>query len=174
MLAAGFAAAMLALSSAEPAPQAERTYTAPGLGIAFDYAPGRRVGPCPEGPDPACVALFEGDRHLISFQTYPGALEEVAAREAGFQRNDAGVLMTTYGRFTPVAVEPFDGAGWKGLKATITCGVSDEDTGFHAAGGECLWAVVGDGRRAVVANTQGRYGLDDQTLASLTSIRFLP
>ena len=56
----------------------------------------------------------------------------------------------------------------------VTCGISDAETGFHAAGGECLWAVIGDGERAVVASTQGILGLDDDTMRTLTSIRFLP
>jgi hypothetical protein len=53
-----------------------------------------------------------------------------------------------------VPVQRFAGEGWTGMKAVFTCGVSDEN-GFHAAGGECLWAVVGDGRRAVVVSTDG-------------------
>ena len=158
------------------APAGWNTVSEPGLGIAFDLAPGRRTGPCPEAAEGSanCVALFEGDTHLISLQTHTGALAAVAAAEAGFERNDKGVLMTTWGRFQPVAVESFAGDGWTGQKAVITCGISDAETGFHAAGGECLWAVIGDGRRAVVANTQGINGRDADTMASLMSLRFLP
>ncbi|WP_339933757.1 hypothetical protein [uncultured Brevundimonas sp.] len=156
-------------------PAGWRTVTEPALGIAFDLAPGRRTGPCPEASEAGnCVALFEGDTHLISLQTHAGTLAAVAAAEAGFERNDKGVLMTTYGRFQPVPVESFTGPGWTGQKATVTCGISDAETGFHAAGGECLWAVVGDGRRAVVANTQGINGLDADTTATLMSVRFIP
>ncbi len=157
-------------------PAGWQTVTDPALGIAFAIAPGRRTGPCPEAAEGAanCVALFEADTHLISFQTHTGTLAAVAAAEAGFEPNAEGVLMTTYGRFQPVPVETFAGNGWSGQKAVITCGISDEETGFHAAGGECLWAVVGDGRRAVVANTHGINGLDGDTMASLMSLRFLP
>ena len=58
------------------------------------------------------------------------------------------------GRGTPQAVERFSGAGWRGMRATITCGISDPETGFHAAGGECYWAVLSNGKRAAVANTR--------------------
>jgi hypothetical protein len=187
LTAAALAACKPAGKSAEPvpapadAPVAAATSAAdhgsfsdPDLGIAFDYAAGRRTGPCPEVEGPGCIALFEGDDHLISFLVKDGAVEAVAAAEAGFERNAEGVLMTTYGRFQPVAVESFSGAGWTGLKAVVTCGISDAETGFHAAGGECLWAVVGDGQRAVVASTQGVRGTDEATMRTLTSIRFLP
>ncbi|WP_332678567.1 hypothetical protein [Brevundimonas sp.] len=169
------AAAPAATTVASPAAAGDRTvFSDPAIGIAFDHAPGRRTGPCPDVEEAGCVALFEGDKHVISLQVKDGAVGAVAAAEAGFERNSDGVLMTTYGRFAPVPVEPFSGPGWTGLRARVTCGVSDGETGFHAAGGECLWAVIGDGERAVVASTQGILGLDDDTMRTLTSIRFLP
>lgn len=169
------AAASATTTVASPAAAGDRTvFSDPGLGIAFDHASARRTGPCPDGEEAGCVALFEGDKHVISLQLKDGAVGAVAAAEAGFERNADGVLMTTYGRFAPVPVEPFSGPGWTGLRARVICGVSDEETGFHAAGGECLGAVIGDGERAVVASTQGILGLDDDTMRTLTSIRFLP
>ena len=168
-------AAAPATATAAPTAADDRVaFSDPALGIAFDHASSRRTGPCPDVEGAGCVALFEGDAHLISLQVKDGALETVAAAEAGFERNADGVLMTTYGRFQPVAVESFSGTGWTGLKAVVTCGIEDAETGFHAAGGECLWAVIGDGQRAVVASTQGVRGTDDDTLRTLMSIRFLP
>lgn len=168
-------AAAPATAAVAPPTAADRvTFSDPALGIAFDHAPERRTGPCPDVEGAGCVALFEGDAHVISFQVTDGAVEAVAAAEAGFERNADGVLMTTYGRFEPVAVESFSGAGWTGLKAVVICGISDPETGFHAAGGECLWAVIGDGERAIVASTQGVRGTNDDTLRTLMSIRFVP
>ncbi|MBY4723388.1 MULTISPECIES: hypothetical protein [Burkholderia] len=57
------------------------------------------------------------------------------------------------------------------MRATIT-GISDPETGFHAAGGDCYWAVLSNGKRAVVANTQGIVGTDDATMHSVSSFRF--
>lgn len=171
------AATASAAASVPAVPAGWKTYSDAKTGLAFDYAPNRHTGDCPEIDEGVvCVALFETGQTeaLIQFQPVDGALEAVAKEQAGFEANDKGVLMTTYGRFEPVAVERFVARGGPGLKATVTCGTGDDETGFHAAGGECLWAVVGDGTRAVVATTQGRIGLDDDTLKSVASVRFVP
>jgi len=158
-------------------PAGWKTYSDPALGIAFDHGPDRRTGDCPEiGEGVVCVALFgtAEKEALVYFQPVDGPLDKVAKDEAGFEANAKGVLMTTYGRFEPVPVERFVARGGPGLKAIVTCGTEDAETGFHAAGGECLWAVVSDGTRSVVATTQGRIGLDPDTLATLASVRFIP
>ncbi len=157
-------------------PAGWKTYSDPALGIAFDYAPDRHTDGCGDiGEGVVCVGLFGADPReaLIYFQPVEGPLDTVAKDGAGFEVNDKGVLMTTWGRFEPVPVERFTAQGGPGLKAVVTCGIDDEN-GFHAAGGECLWAVVGDGTHAVVATTQGRIGLDPETLRSLASVRFVP
>jgi hypothetical protein len=103
------------------------------------------------------------------------SLDTVAKEQAGFEKNDQGVLMTTYGRFEPVPVERFVGAGRTGAEGDRHLRrTEDEETGFHAAGGECLWAVVGHGAHAVVATTLGRIGTDEETMKSLASLRFVP
>lgn len=152
------------------------TYSDPRLGIAFDYLANRRVAPCPSSSGPACVMLVapgmrRGD-YLIEFKLVKGPLEAVARSEAGFEPQD-GRWMTTFGRFDPVAVERFAGPGWSGMRATLTCGVDDAN-GFHAAAGSCLWVVVSNGQRAVVADTEGLVGGDPATWRSVASLRFLP
>lgn len=157
-----------------------KTYNDPALGIAFDYSPDRHTDGCGDvGEGVVCVGLFgtgkSGDGEaLIYFQPVDGPLEAVAKEQAGFEKNADGVLLTTWGRFEPVPVERFTARGGPGLKAVVTCGIDDAETGFHAAGGECLWAVVGDGTHAVVATTQGRIGLDPDTMTTLNSVRFVP
>ena len=111
-------------------------------------------------------------RDLLTVQVFAGPLEAVAAAEAGFERNAEGQLMSTYGRFEPVAVEPFEVNGHAGLRAVVTCGISDPETGFHAAAGECLWAVVSDGAQSVVISSSGfGNGLEAAEVA-VGSIRF--
>lgn len=170
------AAAPTPASTPPAVPAGWKTYSDATTGLAFDYAPDRRTGDCPDIDEGVvCVGLFmPGEAEpLMQFQPVDGTLEAVARDEAGFEKNDQGVLMTTYGRFEPVAVETFATRAGPGLKATVTCGLDDEN-GFHAGAGECLWAVTGDGTHAVVATTRGRIGLDDDTLKSLTSLRFVP
>jgi hypothetical protein len=58
------------------------------------------------------------------------------------------------------------------MRATVTCSISDPETGFHAAAGECSWAVLGYGKRAAVVNTQGVVGTDAATMRSIYSFRF--
>lgn len=154
-----------------------KTYRDPALGISFEYLGNRQIKkPCPEIGGERCVAVvgrnMTNSSYFIAFEIVDGALEPVAEKEAGFERQDDGKWMSTYGRGTPQEVERFSGAGWRGMRATITCGISDPETGFHAAGGECYWAVLSNGKRAAVANTQGIVGTDDATLHSVSTFRF--
>lgn len=163
-------------ATASTIPAGWKIYSDPALGIAFDYAPDRHTDGCGDvGEGVVCIGLFGSDSNeaLIYFQPVDGSLETVAKDQAGFEKNAQGVLMTTWGRFEPVPVQPFTARGGAGLKATVTCGIDDEN-GFHAAGGECLWAVVSNGTRSVVATTQGVIGLDAQTMQTLASVRFVP
>ncbi len=147
-----------------------------GLGVAFDQAAGLQMRPCDE-ETPRCMVLFDPAaeafmRDLLTVQVHAGALETVAAAEAGFVRNAEGRLMTTYGRFEPVTVEPFEVNGKPGLRAVVACGISDPETGFHAAAGECLWAVVSDGTRSVVISSSGFGNGYDAAEAAVRSVRF--
>ncbi|MGZ2746914.1 lysozyme inhibitor LprI family protein [Burkholderia stagnalis] len=154
-----------------------KTYRDPALGISFEYLANRQVKkPCPVLGGDRCVAIVGrgmiNSDYFIAFEIVDGALEPVAEKEAGFERQENGKWMSTYGRGTPQEVERFSGPGWRGMRATITCGISDPETGFHAAGGDCYWAVLSNGKRAAVANTQGIVGTDDATLHSVSTFRF--
>jgi len=69
--------------------------------------------------------------------------------------------------------ESITGNGWQGIKTIITCGVPDKKTGFHAGGAGCLWAIISNDKRSIVADTQGQVGMDENTLKTLMSIKFL-
>lgn len=166
-----------AVAAPEPpaaAPAGPQASTA--LGVDFDHADGLRTRPCDEGM-PRCVILFdpaaeEFMRDLLTVQVFAGPLEAVAAAEGGFERNAEGRLMTTFGRFESVPVEAFSVNGKSGLRAVITCGISDPETGFHAAGGECLWAVVSDGAQSVVISSSGFGNGLEAAEAAVGSVRF--
>lgn len=173
-----------AVVSTEPAttrpPDAIRTGRvtgADGLGVTFQHAAGLELRPC-DGDAPRCQVLIDPAaepylRELLTIQVFDGPLEAVAASEAGFERDVEGRLMTTYGRFQPVPVERFDVQERPGLRAVITCGISDPETGFHAAAGECLWAVVSDGQRSVVISSSGFPNGLEAARAMVPSLRFL-
>lgn len=176
--AAGAPPAAAAVVVPAPAQNIATTARVPALGLAFEHLPGLTVMPC-AAETPSCVdvvdpALTGDEGRLVRVQAFSGPLEAVARAEAGFERDAGGRLMATYGRFEPVAVEAFGEPGRQGLRAVVACGISDSETGFHAAAGECLWAVVSDGTRSVVISSNGfPNGLDVAEVA-IRSIRFTP
>ena len=159
------------------------------MGISFEYLGNRRVEGCDQrdgkgksaakggaGLPANCVKIV-GNRmgnsdYLMAFVLYQGPLEKVAQDEAGFDKQD-GEWVTTYGPGRS-KVERFAGRGWRGMQATISCGISDRETGFHAAGGDCYWGVMSDGTRTIVADTEGILGTDEDTMRSVRSLQFLP
>lgn len=68
--------------------------------------------------------------YVIAFSVVNGALEKVAEDEAGFERHD-GRWLTSAGPGVPVDVETFHGSGWKGMRATLACGIFDPESGPH-------------------------------------------
>ena len=146
------------------------THADPALGVSFDYEADRRIMPCPdiEGP---CAMVGGGNRSPLMVQVFDGGLEAVAREQAGFEPQ-GDEWKTTYGRFQPVTVQRFAGEGWSGMRATITCGISDGN-GFHAGAGECLWAVVSDGSRSALVTTDGLLPIDEAVERTVGSVRFL-
>ena len=176
LAALGIAGCQAPAAIAEPEARPATPQTAAEPGVAFDRAAGLQTRPCDE-ETPRCTVLFdpaaeEFMRDLVRVQIFTGPLETVAAAEAGFVRNADGRLMTTFGRFEPVAVEPFEVNGKSGLRAVVACGISDPETGFHAAAGECLWAVVSDGSQSVVISSSGFGNGYDAAEVAVSSIRF--
>lgn len=171
---AAFSAALLLASGAEATGAAWQTYRDAKLGISFAYLANRRVVPCPGTDRPNCVALLGPDMHnadyLIAFEMVDVPLEKAATDKAGFAQQD-GKWITQNGPGMPQDVQSFSGKGWKGLKATIACGISDA-LGFHAGAGDCFWAVMSNGKRSVVLDTQGLVGTDPDTMRSVNSFQF--
>jgi hypothetical protein len=116
--------------------------------------------------------LGGGDGSPLMVQVFDGGLEAVAREQAGFEPQGAE-WKTTYGRFEPQTVQRFSGEGWTGMRATVICGISDE-SGFHAGGGECLYAVLSDGARSAVVTTDGLLPIDEAVERTVASVRFLP
>lgn len=149
-----------------------KTFRDTQLGIEFSYPGHRKVKLGCRGSK-ACVALvgdtLPGSEYLIAFEVFDGGLEQVAAEKAVFEKNEKGWIAR--GRSGVHPVEAIEGSGWQGIEAVVDCGVSDSQ-GFHAAAGECLWAVLSDGKRSVVVDTQGLAGNDEASMRSIQSFRF--
>lgn len=143
------------------------------LGIEFSYPRARKVRIGCRGSR-NCVALMEKSMtrsdYLIAFEVFDGDLETVAREKAVFEKENNGWIAR--GRFGNHPVEPLAGPGWQGLKATVTCGISDS-AGFHAGAGECLWVVLSNGKRSVVGDTQGMGGNDQVSMDTIRTFHFL-
>ena len=142
------------------------------LGIAFSYPSNRRVVRDCRGKK-NCVALVgkgaRSSKYLIAFELFRGGLETVAVERGIFYKKDDGWVAKRGADTYPA--EPIVGPGWRGLKAVVDCGISDSN-GYHS--GECLWVVLSNGWRSVVADTQGISGIDEDTMRSIQSILFRP
>ncbi|WP_265534692.1 DUF4087 domain-containing protein [Pseudomonas saponiphila] len=143
-----------------------------GPGFSLQYPKGWKLGQtqnCLTLDHPKKRPQEEYTLHLCLRQ---GSLEQAAEELFFYQEN--GVWMRSAGRDAPSPVQDLSGPGWKGLRAYQTCGISDEETGFHAYGGTCLMALLDSGQRQVVADSVGFFQ-DFATLdAILHSIRFAP
>ena len=146
----------------------------PKNGIEFSYPDNMRiVGGCLDEKN--CVAMVgqtaRPDDYLLAFEVFDGSLETVAVDQAVFQKE--GDHWVAKGRNATHPAETISGPGWRGLKAIVDCGVSDS-AGFHGGAGECLWVVMSDGKRSVVADTQGTAPINQELLRSIESLRFIP
>lgn len=87
---------------------------------------------------------------------------------------EKGVVRAGIGRFDNAPAKIVRTGNWAGYKSEIICSTSDPKTGFHAAGGQCLWIVGSDSQHYFVLDTLG--DPSDATLAwKITkSLRLLP
>lgn len=115
--------------------------------------------------------------YYINFEIREGNLDDAIENSDIFEKKDDGTYSARIGRAAfddeIPSVDFISGKGWKGIETTVTCGISDEETGFHAAGGQCYWALISDGERFVIADTQGVIGTDGNTMDIFYSIRFV-
>ena len=143
-----------------------------GMGFSFSYPSHWRlhhVGDCVQldAPDKQ-----KSEEYTVNICSKHAALERTAQDELIFSPDEHGVWMRSAGMDPPSPVEMLRGSGWKGMLATQTCGVSDEETGFHAAGGECLMAAVSDGKTSLAFDTVGFYQDFGEIRAIIDSVRF--
>ena len=114
----------------------------------------------------ACGGLY-APHPCVGFDVVPGDNEPevyVAMLSMGLEqalRDDENALFEKvggkwirHGRGADSPTFPISGRGWRGLYAITVCGISDE-TGFHAAGGDCLSAVLINGSRSFHVESDG-------------------
>lgn len=147
------------------------TTTYQGKGYSFSYPRSwklRQVEHCQQLDAPG---KLKNEEYTLNLCPRPATLEQVAD-DAIFSRDENGVWMREAGMDAPSPVQVRRGEGWDGLSAVQTCGVSDEETGFHAAGGSCFWAAVSDGHTGLLIDTVGFYQDFQQIGIIVDSLRF--
>ena len=152
-----------------------KTYRDARFGISFEYLGNRGVIPCGEGYIDCVKLVGHGmglSDYLMRFQFFAKPLERAAHDENLFERRNGRWMTIGVMNNPSKAAEPLSGPGWAGVKSVFTCGISDPETGFHAGAGACYWAVVSDGRRSVVVDTEGLIGDDPATTHSVLTLKF--
>ena len=111
------------------------------------------------------------EEYTLSVCARHAPLEQVAVDELFFGQED-GQWMRYAGISPPSPVDEIRGAGWTGLRVIQTCGVGDPESGFHAAGGDCLMAVVSNGTTSVMFDSVGLTREFAKLYAIIDSVRF--
>jgi hypothetical protein len=96
-----------------------------------------------------------------------------AAYDSGiFDKDDKGNWITIAGQGGSKTAEVvLNHDGWQGIQAKIDCGIEDPQSGFHAAAGDCYWAVTSNGKRSLIIDTQGLYRDFDTVSRVVKSLR---
>lgn len=141
-------------------------------GFSFSYPKGWAVSQHQE-----CLRLTapgsrsKEEEYTVQLCVQHGTLEQ-ATEQMVFSLDD-GVWMRHAGMQSASPVDLFNGPGWKGMQAVQVCGIGDEETGWHAAGGDCLMAIVYTPRIQLLFDTLGYYQEFDIVSAIVRSVRFV-
>lgn len=104
--------------------------------------------------------LLSGKR-AVSPETYfahirvtKGNFQTTNAEEEVFITNGVSV-MSNLGRFKPQRAKSLKTKTWSGYETEVICSIFDPETGPHAAGGNCFWAIGSNNQTAFVIDTLG-------------------
>lgn len=86
---------------------------------------------------------------------------------------DKGAVRAGIGRFDNLPAKIVRFGSWSGYQSEIICSTSDPKTGFHAAGGQCLWVIGSDGQNNFVLDTLGDPSDVTTALKIVKSLRLL-
>lgn len=146
------------------------------LGIEFVLPADWDKRPCPSSEASQCLELRPPSRRdapdpAITIELKNAGLEETLGRHVLFKKRADGWVK--HGRVGENGAVPLTGTGWRGIEASATCGISDE-LGFHAAAGICYTAILSNGTRCAVIESDGFESTLDTASALSRSLRFLP
>lgn len=120
--------------------------------------------------------LSEQDNYTLRLTVGQGNFKSANSKHKVFEIGDDNKPRVAFGRFNNEPARQRDWGRWRGLDSMIICSSSDEETGFHAAGGWCYWALISDQRQYVLIESQNLAGEHMENLilriaASIKSIK---
>jgi hypothetical protein len=140
-------------------------YVSSDMGIAFEYPSNWKVKDCLKPktaprPDSKCIVLstaLKRGEPQIQIEVIPQSFDSVLASSDGrFSWTDEEIWIT--GNAGMNRAVRFKNKNRFGVYGSATCAIdTDEskDGHFHAAGGECLSAIISNGRKSAVIETFG-------------------
>ncbi len=128
------------------------------LGYEFLYPQKYKLAACGDQYDPHPCVGFDvvpgDDEPEVYVVMLSMGLEQALRDDVNVLFEKVGGKWIKHGRGADSPTTSISGRGWRGLYAVTVCGISDE-TGFHAAGGDCLSAVLNKGRRTFLIESDG-------------------
>lgn len=117
--------------------------------------------------------LSQDGHYLLHLSLGSGDFHLANTKHQIFEKSSDG-MRVAFGRFQNPRAEKLERNGWKGYASTIVCSTFDEETGFHAAGGLCYWALVSDNSRYVVLDSMALSPQEEQMVRGIMkSLRFI-
>lgn len=117
--------------------------------------------------------LSQDGQYLLHLSLGSGDFQLANAKYRIFEKSSNGTRVA-FGRFENPRADRLERNGWKGYASTIVCSTFDEETGFHAAGGLCYWALVSDNSRYVVLDSAALSPQEEQMVQGIMkSLRFI-
>ena len=102
--------------------------------------------------------LTEEDNYLLHLTVKQGNFAKANAEHKIFVKGEDKKYHVAFGRFRNEPAHKLARGEWRGLDSTILCSTSDEETGFHAAGGWCYWALISNKSKYVLIDSQAMEG----------------
>lgn len=129
------------------------------LHIEFRIPPGWQQRPCRYAEEgPKCLELRPRRQRnnpdpAIRVYVKTASLDEALNNHILFEQRDNTWIK--HGRFNEVDANPIANDRWNGFEAAASCGISDPETGFHAGAGTCYTAILSNGPRSAIIETDG-------------------
>ena len=108
--------------------------------------PEANANPAPAGPVDRILnarVMSQDGEYLLHIALGKGGFATGNDQQKIFEKFNKG-LRVKLGSFQNPPAKPLSENHWNGYESFIICSTWDQETGFHAAGGTCYWALLSD------------------------------